>query len=217
MPPWARTIASVARLELGEVALRRVLDEQAVEAAVVGLAHRRLHAHLGRDAGEQQMRDAALAQVRRQGGGVERALAGLVDDDLAGQRAQLGDDVVARLAARSGCGPSARHRRCAAPGCRAGAWPAGSPTGRARGTRGCGSTGTPASRTAVEQALRRRARSPASRRDVVAQGRAEAAGLEEVALHVDDDQRRVGARKGEGRGQGGDGRHGQKSFSRPRR
>jgi hypothetical protein len=39
------------------------------------------------------------AQHQFEVGGAERALAGLVDDRLAGQRRQLGDDVPARLAA----------------------------------------------------------------------------------------------------------------------
>ena len=39
-------------LELGEIALGRVLGEQAFVAAVVRLAHRRLHADLGGHAAE---------------------------------------------------------------------------------------------------------------------------------------------------------------------
>ena len=42
------------RLEFGEVALRRVLGEQAFKAAVVGLAHGGLHADLRGDAGEDE-------------------------------------------------------------------------------------------------------------------------------------------------------------------
>src|SRR3954452_15527176 len=44
-----------ARLELGEVALGGILYEEGVETAVVGLAHRRLHADLDGDAGEQEI------------------------------------------------------------------------------------------------------------------------------------------------------------------
>src|SRR2546421_10890 len=67
-----------ARLELGKVALGRILDQQAVEAAVVGLAHRRLDAHLRRDPGEQQMRSTELGELGRERRGMEGALARLV-------------------------------------------------------------------------------------------------------------------------------------------
>ncbi len=43
--------------------------------------------------------------------------------------------------------------------------------------------------------------------DVVAKGVAEAAGLDEIALHVDDDQRHLAGREGEGKGLGVDGDH----------
>ena len=76
---------------------------------------------------------------------------------------------------------------------------------RALGRRAVGEVGrwhsvvwTPASpraRQAVEQRARS-ARSPRQQRDVVAERCAEAAGLDEVALHVDDDQRR--SRRAEG-------------------
>src|SRR5260370_8228567 len=45
-------------LEGGEVALGGVLHEQTLVAAVVGLPHRGLHAHLGGHAGEEKVRDA---------------------------------------------------------------------------------------------------------------------------------------------------------------
>ena len=53
------------RLELGKVALGRVLGEQAFVAAVVGLAHGRLHADLGGDAGEDQLLRRRAASARR--------------------------------------------------------------------------------------------------------------------------------------------------------
>src|SRR5258708_29160092 len=77
-------------LELGEVAVGRVLDQQALITAVVRLAQRGLHAHLGGDTGEQQVGDAAQAQDVAERGGVEGAFAGLVDDDLAWARRELG-------------------------------------------------------------------------------------------------------------------------------
>ena len=53
--PWADDHLDRRRLELGKVALRRILDQQALVAAVIGLAHRGLDADFRRDAGEHQM------------------------------------------------------------------------------------------------------------------------------------------------------------------
>src|SRR4051812_29456234 len=44
-------------LELGEIALRAILDQQAFITAIVVLAHAGLHADLGGDAGEEQVSD----------------------------------------------------------------------------------------------------------------------------------------------------------------
>src|SRR5207245_933876 len=85
-------------LELGKVALGRVLDQQALVAAVVRLAHRGLHADLGRDAGQEQMRDSLRSQHLVQRRRIESTLAGLDDDGLAGPRSELRHDVVTRLA-----------------------------------------------------------------------------------------------------------------------
>ena len=52
--------------------------------------------------------DAAQPQHQLEIGGAERALAGLVDDRLAGQRRELGDDVPARLAAHQDAAARAR-------------------------------------------------------------------------------------------------------------
>ena len=49
-------------LEGREVGLRRVLDEEAVEAAVVGLAERRLDADLRRDARDDEVRTRTPAR-----------------------------------------------------------------------------------------------------------------------------------------------------------
>ncbi len=86
------------RLECREVAFGAVLQQQAVVAAVVGLAHAGLHADLGGHAAEHQVGDAALLQQFVQAGGVERALAGLVDDDLAVDGGKRFDDLVAGFA-----------------------------------------------------------------------------------------------------------------------
>src|SRR5581483_8877602 len=56
--------------------------DQALVAAVVGLAHRGVHAYVGGDAGEQDVRDALAAQHQVELGRVERALARLVDQHL---------------------------------------------------------------------------------------------------------------------------------------
>ena len=65
-----------------------ILQQQAFEAAVVGLAHGGVHADVGGDAGQDDVVDAAQAQHQFEVGGAERALAGLVDDRLAGAAAQ---------------------------------------------------------------------------------------------------------------------------------
>ena len=76
-----------------------ILQHQAFEAAVVGLAHGGVDADIGGDAGEDDVFDAALVEDQFQVGGAERALAGLVDDRLAFDRVEFGDDVPARFAA----------------------------------------------------------------------------------------------------------------------
>ena len=100
-------------LELGEIRTDAIGYDEALVAAVVGLTGGGVHAHLGGDAGDQQLGDACRGEDVLQFGGVERALAGLVDDDLAVDRGQLVDDVVAVLAADRGCGRTCPDRRCA--------------------------------------------------------------------------------------------------------
>ena len=65
-----------------------ILQQQAFEAAVVGLAHGGVHADVGGDAGQHDVVDAAQAQHQLKIGGAERALARLVDDRLARRAAQ---------------------------------------------------------------------------------------------------------------------------------
>src|SRR5580704_2646446 len=93
-------------LELGEVGAHAILGDEAVVAAVVGLADRGVDAHFGGDAGDDELGDAAMLQDRMEVGGVESALAGLVDDRLARRGIELGNDVVAGLAAHQ----DAAHR-----------------------------------------------------------------------------------------------------------
>ena len=129
--------------------------------------------------------DAAVLQDGVQVGGEERALAGLVDHRLARQRIELGDDVVPGLAADEDAPHRARRRRCVVVprprtflaggrSLRSGRWP----------SRVC-MTGRPVGAPGGEQRAVRLDR-PAQLRDVVAEHLAEAARLEEIALHVDD-------------------------------
>src|ERR1700730_14053575 len=97
-------------LEFGKVGTHAILRHQAVVAAVVGLANRSVDAHFGGDAGDDELGDAAMLQDRMQVGRVEGALAGLVDDRLAGRGIELGNDVVAGLAAHQ----DAAHRTAVA-------------------------------------------------------------------------------------------------------
>ena len=145
------------RLELGEVALGAVLDQQAVVAAVVGLAHRGLHADLGRHAGEDEVRDAARLQDLVQAGGPEHALAGLVDDDLAGFGASAGmiSAPGSPPISTRPIGPGSPMRSVGVP---RSAWRAGSRTGRAGAPRACARSASRA--RATRRAAPRSARSP---------------------------------------------------------
>jgi len=86
-------------LELGEVRADAVRQHQRLVPAVVRLADGRVNAHLGRHPGDDEVGDAGRLQDGLQVGAVERALAGLVDDDLAPDRRELVDDVVPVLPA----------------------------------------------------------------------------------------------------------------------
>jgi hypothetical protein len=67
-----------------------------------------VHADLGGDPGDDEARDAVRGEDVAEVGGVERALAGLVDDRLAVDRVQLVDDVVTALAADEDAAVGAR-------------------------------------------------------------------------------------------------------------
>ena len=85
-PPCIFTILIAATWLPRSVAPQQSSSTQAFEAAVVRLAHRGVHADVRGDAGQDQVRDAPRAQDQFEVGRAERALAGLVDDDLARQR-----------------------------------------------------------------------------------------------------------------------------------
>ncbi len=167
-----------------------ILEQQTFEAAIIGLAHGGVHAHIGGDAGEHDVVDAAQPQQQFEIGGAERALAGLVDDRLALARRELGDDLPARLAA---------HQDAAA---RTGIADAGADLARAPTLvrRQIGEIGAMAfagvenvkalAACGFERALDRLDRR-AGEREVVAHLVDIAADAAEVGLHVDDDQRGV--------------------------
>ena len=143
-----------------------------------------------------------MLQDRVEIGGVERALAGLVDDRLAGLRVKLRNDVVTGLAAHQ----NAAHR------------PGVADRGRAAaayflGRRQIEEVG-PMALTRMErrktggapgrQQPTVRFDRPAQLRDVVAEHFAEAAGLEKIPLHVDNQQRAMVGREREGVGFSGE-------------
>jgi hypothetical protein len=175
-------------LELGEVALGRVFDQQALVAAIVGFAHRRLHADFRRDAGQQEMRDALRPEQVVELGGVEGTLARLDDDRFARAWGKLRHDVVAGLTVDQDAAHRARIPD-----------PQRRPASLALGRRAVGEIGAVAfarvddantvpSRPREQVAHGRDDRGQATH--VVAERFAEAAALDEIALHVDHDQRR---------------------------
>src|SRR5271166_1760497 len=85
-------------LKLREVRADAIGHHDAVVAAVVSLAHRRIDADLGGDPADDQLADAAVFQHRVEVGGVKCTLAGLVDDRLAPQWIEFRDDIVPALA-----------------------------------------------------------------------------------------------------------------------
>src|SRR5579859_4571595 len=76
-----------------------ILQQETLETAIVRIPHGRVDADVSRDAGENQVLDSVPAEHQLEIGGVERALAGLVDDRLAGDGSHFGNDFPARLAA----------------------------------------------------------------------------------------------------------------------
>ena len=169
-------------------------DKQALVAQIVGVAHGGVHADVGGDAGQHDVADTGSLQHQLQVGGHERALAGLVDDHFARLRLELGDDLPAGLAAHQ----DAAARPLVAD---AGADPLRAPAlvGRQVGEVGLVALARVDDAVALgahggkhpPDGFDRRPR----QRDVVAHGIDVAAGRAEIDLHVDDDQRRVGARE----------------------
>ena len=167
-----------------------VLEDQALEAAIVGLAHRGVHADIGGDAGEHEIVDAARAQHQLEIRGTERTLARLVDHRFARCRRQLGDDLPPRLAA---------HQDAAA---RAGIADAGAellgPPALVRGQVGQIRPMAFARMDHGPACLAGGGEQPADRfdrcagqRQIVAHLVDVAADSAEIGLHVDDDQRAV--------------------------
>ena len=93
------TILIAAAWLPASVAAQQSSRMQALVAAIVPLAHGRVDADVGGDAGQDQVGDPALPQDQIEVGRAEGPLARLVDDRLAGQRRQLRDDLPAGLAA----------------------------------------------------------------------------------------------------------------------
>ena len=188
-------------MELGEIGADAVFEHEAVVAAVVSLPHRGVDADLGRHPGDDELLHVPVLQDGVQIGGVERALAGLVDDRLAGLGIKLGNDVVAGFAAHQ----NAAHRAGVADRRRAAA-------ADLLGRRQIAEVG-PMAFARMEnrktggaprrQQLPVRLDGAPQLRNVVAEHFAEAARLEEIALHVDDQKRATLGRERERIGLGG--------------
>mmetsp|Transcript_24253 Transcript_24253/g.53890 ORF Transcript_24253/g.53890 Transcript_24253/m.53890 type:complete len:280 (+) Transcript_24253:104-943(+) len=82
--------------ELGNVARCCILDQDALIAAVICLAHRRLDADLGRDSTENEMAHVSGAEDIVQSSEKEGALSRLFDDNFAINRLGLIHKIVAR-------------------------------------------------------------------------------------------------------------------------
>ena len=174
-------------MELREIGATAVFEHEAVVAAVVGFPHRGVDADLRRHAGDDELLDVLVLQDGVQVGGVERALARLVDDRLAGLGIKLGNDVVAGFASHQ----NAAHRAGVADR-------RGAAAANFLGRRQIGEVG-PMALARMEngksggaprrQKLAVRLDGAAQLRDVVAEHFAKAAGLEKIALHVDDQER----------------------------
>jgi len=76
-----------------------IFQQQALEAAVIGLTHCRMHADVGCDTRQHEVGNAAKPQHQFEIGGAKGALAGLVDDRFAGQRGHVRNDLPAQLTA----------------------------------------------------------------------------------------------------------------------
>ena len=176
-------------MEFREVGRAAVRNHDAAIAAVVGLAHRGVDADFRGDAAHQEVLDAVLLQDIVELGGVECALARLVDHDLAGARIQRGNDVVAGLAADQ----DAAHRAgiADAQGWRTARDLRRRRVGEVRQMSLAGMDDEDAVISRRRQHGGDRLHRAGQLRDVIAEGLAKTARLHEVALHVDDDKRRL--------------------------
>ena len=167
-----------------------ILDQHAFEAAVVGLAHGGVDADVGGDAGQHDVLDAAQPQHQFEIGGAERALAGLVDDGLARQRREIGNDLPAGLAAHQ---HAAAGAGIADPGADLARAPllVGGQVGEVGAVALAGVDDVKALRAHRRQQLLDRLDRRAGQRQVVAHLVDIAADAAEIGLHVDDDQRGV--------------------------
>ena len=195
-------------MELGKVRGAAVAGHDAAVAAVVGLAHRRVHADLGRDAARRSAcRCRGCAGCACRSVAKNAPLPGLSMTGSPASGASAGTmswPGSPRIRMRP-IGPGAPMRSVGAPRStfargasdRSGRWPSR-----------VWMTSMPRAARRVEQRAAR-LDGRAQQRDVVAERLAEAAGLEEVALHVDDHERRraadrsrsVRARRPPGRGE----------------
>jgi hypothetical protein len=76
---------------------RAVLEQQALVTAIVGLAHRGVDADVSGNAREHGMGDAARSEGEVQIGGIETALARLVEDELVGFGLELSPNIPSRF------------------------------------------------------------------------------------------------------------------------
>src|SRR6516225_309852 len=86
-------------LKLRKVRADAIGHDDAVVPTVVSLADRRIDTDLGGDPADDQLSDAAVLQHRVKVGGEKCTFARFVDDRLARQRVEFGDDVMPSLAA----------------------------------------------------------------------------------------------------------------------
>ena len=174
-------------MKLGKIGRAAVRYDDAAIAAVVGLAHGGVDAHFRGDAADQQIFDPVVLQDVTEFGGVERALARLVDHDLAVERIELGNDVVAGLAPdqdpphRPGVADPQRRRAALDLGRRR--------VGQIRQMALAGVHDQHPGLPRRVQHRRNRLHRARELRNVVTERFTEAAGLHEIALHIDDEKR----------------------------
>ncbi len=191
-----RTENAALRLDHGKTGIVKfrkiggaaVGQHDAAKAAVVGFAHRGIDADFRGHAGDEQRIDPPVAQHEFKIGLVKCPFARFVDDRLALERIKLRDDVVTGFAANQ----DASHRTA---GADAGGGIAALDLMRRRVRQigpmplaGVNDEEVQAPGRGKHRAARRHRR--AQERNIVAERFAEAARLQKIALHVDNDIRR---------------------------